>query len=63
MSNQKNMADFNAMSVTDLKKYLQERGVSVTGYLKPSLVDIASAVEKMVLPVVDAYFEKTITVM
>ena len=38
-------------------KYLQERGVSVSGYLKTSLVEIASTVERMVLPV-DPDFEK-----
>ena len=40
------------MSVTELKKYLQERGISASGYFKTSLVEITSAVEKMVLPVV-----------
>ena len=39
------------MNVAELKKYLQERGVSVSGYLKSSLVEIASAIERMVLPV------------
>ena len=39
--------DFKAMSVAAIKKYLQERGVSVNGYLKPGLVEIAVAVEKM----------------
>jgi hypothetical protein len=29
---------------------VQERGVTVHGYLKPALVVIASAVEKMMLP-------------
>ena len=42
----------------NLKKYLQERGVSVySGYLKTLLVDIASAVARMVLPM-DSNFEK-----
>ena len=41
----------------NLKKYLQERGVSVRGYLKTSLAEIASAVERMVLAV-DPNFEK-----
>ena len=45
------------MNVAELKTYLQERGVSVSGYLKTSLVEIASAVERMVLPV-DPNFEK-----
>ena len=47
MSEKKNKCDFNAMNVAELKKYLQERGVSVSGYLKASLVEIASAVERM----------------
>ena len=50
MSGQKNSSDFKAMNVAELKKYLQDRGVSVSGYLKPSLVEIASAVERMVFP-------------
>ena len=45
------------MNVAELKIYLQERGVSVSGYLKTSLVEIAPAVERMVLPV-DPNFEK-----
>ena len=57
MSKQKNKSDFNAMNVAELKKYLQERGVSVSGYLKTLLVEIASAVERMVLPV-DPNFQK-----
>ena len=39
------------MNGAELKKYLQDRGVSVRGSLKPWLVEIASAVERMVLPV------------
>ena len=57
MPKQKNKSDFNAMNVAELKKHLQERGVSVSRYLKTSLVEIASAVERMVLPV-DPNFEK-----
>ncbi len=45
------------MSVSDLKTYLRERGVSVNGYLKPALIEIANAVEKMMLPIVTE-FEK-----
>ena len=46
------------MNVAELKKYLQERGgVSVSGYLKTLLVEIASVVERMFLPV-DPNFEK-----
>ena len=36
---------------------MQERRVSESGYLKTSLMEIASAVERMVLPV-DPNFEK-----
>ena len=48
------------MKVAELKKiyiYLQDCRISVSGYLKPSLVEIASAVERMVL-LVDPNFEK-----
>ena len=45
------------MSVAAIKKYLQERSVSVNGYLKPGLVEIAVAVEKIMLPV-DPNFER-----
>jgi len=38
------------MKVAELKIHLLEPGVSVSGYLKTSLVEIAYAVEKMVLP-------------
>ncbi len=41
---------FKNMSVSQLKEYLQNRGVSVHGYLKPALVEIAIAVNKMMLP-------------
>ena len=36
---------------SDLKQYLKAGGVSVTGYLKPVLVEIAKSVEKMLIPV------------
>ena len=36
------------MTVAELKQYLQMRGVTVNGYLKPNLFEIAQAVEKMV---------------
>jgi hypothetical protein len=45
------------MNVAAIKKYLLERGVTVNGYLKPALVEIASAVEKMMLPL-DPNFER-----
>ena len=56
MADHKSKADFNAMRA-ELKKYLQERGISASGYFKISLVEITSSVEKMVLPV-DPNFEK-----
>ena len=52
-----NAEEQQPMNVTELKKYLQDRSVLLSGYLKPSLVEIASAVEWMVLPV-DPNFEK-----
>ena len=36
-----------------MKQYLKARGVSVTRYLKPALVEIAKSVEKMLIPVLD----------
>ena len=45
MSKQKNKSDFIAMNVVELKKYSQERGVSVSGYLKTSLVEIATTTD------------------
>ena len=44
------------MTILELKEYLQARGVTVTGYLKPALVEIANAVQKMMLPL-DPNFE------
>ena len=39
--------DFKNMNVIQLKEYLQNRGVSVSGHLEPALVEIATAVNKM----------------
>mgnify|MGYP002803667707 FL=1 len=47
---------FKSTRVADIKKYLLERGVSVNG-LMPVLVEIASAVEEMMLPL-DPNFER-----
>ena len=47
---------FKQMNLANLKQYLQERGVTVNGYLKGALVEIACAVEKMMLPL-DPNFE------
>ena len=53
MSMPKITSDFKAMNMAQLKKkHLKDRGASVSGYLKPSLVEIASAVERMVLPMI-----------
>ena len=49
--------DLNAMNVVKPEKYMQKRGLSGNGYLKTSFVEIASAVEKMVL-LVCPNFEK-----
>ena len=62
MADHKSKADFNAMSVAELKKCLQERGISASGYLKTSSVEIITAVEKMVLPV-DPNFEKATSLL
>ena len=48
--------NFKDMTMLELKEYLQARGVTVTGYLKSSLVQIANAVQTMMLPV-DPNFE------
>ena len=53
---QKNTSDFKAMNVAELKKYLQDCDISER-YLKLSLVEIASAGERMVFPI-DPNFEK-----
>ena len=41
---------FKAMKMPELKKFLQDRGITVNSYLKPGLVAIACAVEEMNLP-------------
>lgn len=46
------------MSVAQLKDYLQSRGVSVSGYLKPALIEIATAVNKMMLPLISNFEDK-----
>jgi len=61
MAEKKNKSDFNAMNVAELKRYLQVRGVPVSKYLKTLLVEIASAVDRMVVPV-DPNFEKDQTI-
>ena len=54
---EKSSEKFRSMNVASLKCYLQERGITVNGYLKPALVEITSAVEKMMLPV-EPYFQR-----
>ena len=54
---EKSCEKFRSMNVASLKCYLQERGITVNGYLKPALVEIASAVERMMLPI-DPYFQR-----
>jgi hypothetical protein len=39
------------MTVAELKQDLQMRGVTVNGYFKPKLFEIAQAVEKLMLPI------------
>ena len=38
------------MKMSELKKFLQDRGITVNSYLKPGLVAIGCAVEEMNLP-------------
>ena len=47
---------FSSMNVAGLKKYLEKRGVTVHGYLKPALIAIATAVNKIMLKI-DPNFE------
>jgi len=45
------VGDFNKSTVSELKQYLQKRGVTVSGYRRQLLVELASAVFKCKLPV------------
>jgi hypothetical protein len=47
------------MNVTEIKKFLIDRGVSMNGYLKPALAEIASCVFKMGLPTIQSIIGKT----
>ena len=49
--NESKIKTLSSTTVAELKKYLQIRGVAVNGYLKLDLLEIAQAVEKMMLPV------------
>ncbi len=49
--NKNKIKTLSSMTVAERKKYLQIRGVAVNGYLKPALLEIAQAVDKMMLPV------------
>ena len=40
---------FKAMKMPELRKFPQDRGITVNSYLKPGLVAIACAVEEMVM--------------
>ena len=42
---------FSKYTVPKLKEYLQERGVTVTGYRRALLVELANAVDRIQLPV------------
>ena len=50
--------DFKNMSIMQLKEYLQNHGICVSGYLKPALVEIVTAVNKMMLPLNPNFEEK-----
>ena len=60
MSEEHILKKFKTMNVASIKSYLKERGVIVNGYLKPALVTIAAAVEKIMLPL-DPNYMKGIT--
>ena len=51
--------DFNQMTVTQIGSFLIQRGVSVNGYNKPALVEIAFAVQKMGLPCIQEMHTST----
>lgn len=46
--------EFKNMTVTQIKNFLIERGVSVNGYHKPLLTEIASSIQKIGLPTIDS---------
>ena len=50
--------EFKNMSVIQLKEYFRNRGVSVSGNLKPALVEISTAVNKMMFPLNPNFEEK-----
>lgn len=52
MDNKYESETFRKMNVMQIKNFLTERGVSVNGYDKCSLINIASAVERMGIPCV-----------
>ena len=56
MSRENANDQFKGMRVKQLQQYLINHGNTVSGHLKPALIDIASCVEKMAFPV-DLNFE------
>ena len=46
--------DFSKMTVIEIKSFLIERGVTVNGYHKASLIEIANSVQKMKLPSIES---------
>ena len=61
MFNASGSKNFKDMTMAELKEYLREQGVAVTVHLKPALIEIADAVETMMLPI-DPNFEKATNV-
>ena len=49
-SNTEESSDFQKVTVLELKKYLVDRGVTVNGYNKGALAEIANSVHKMDIP-------------
>ena len=46
--------DFSKMTVIEIKSFLIERGVTVNGYHKASLIEIANSVQKMKFPSIES---------
>ncbi len=50
MDNKYELETFHKMNVMQIKNFLIERGVSVNGYDKCSLIKITSAIERLSIP-------------
>ena len=57
-SNTEESSDFQKMTVLELKKYLVDRAVTVNGYNKGALAEIANSVHKMDIPCIHTMHDK-----